>query len=270
VIELLAVSQASTPWSTFSEGVGAMVAAGIGGIGICERTLGPHDAEDLTTFRASGLRATSCVPAAGRLLTGGVARVDDLCTSVRRLAAFDPIAITAPTGPVVAMERHDARSTVLDALRAMARTAAPLHPGGVDVAIEVALGHEEELVGSVAAAVDLVDAVGEPNVRVVLDVRRYDEPPATDEVEGLVRCLDLVCLVVVGHLGPTIRSLVGDLHRLGYRGWYELRRSWAGIDDIESDLRSARDWFRTLVADPGPEWPRDTTRSPNGVTDVRA
>lgn len=155
VIEQLAVSQTSTPGTTFAQDIATFVASGIGGIGIWEGKIGAAVEPALSSFLGSGLRATVC------LLRGG--RVDEICASVRRLAAFDPVAIGAPAGWLDGGPGGPGWSAKVPGVRAMARTAATLHPGGVRVAVEAA--------GSLDSVAALLDEVGEPNTRLVLDAR---------------------------------------------------------------------------------------------------
>ncbi len=63
----IGICEFTTMLASFDEDLDAYAAAGVEGIGICELKLA-DDTADLARFRASGLRATHCVPAVPSIL----------------------------------------------------------------------------------------------------------------------------------------------------------------------------------------------------------
>ena len=102
----LSLSEISTVGASFEDDVRAYAAAGFDGIGIWEMKLGDDDA-DLEALRASGLRATNCVPLVPSILPNAVIegpddveeRVESMCASLHRLARYEPDCVLCLTGP---------------------------------------------------------------------------------------------------------------------------------------------------------------------------
>src|SRR5215211_4238363 len=132
----VSICEFTTLPASFDEDLAAYRAAGVEGIGICELKLGEGAAERL---RATGLRATHCVPAVASILPLPLMegpddpeeRVEALCASVRRLAEFEPVCVVFLTGP--ARDRDDAREIVREGIRAIAAAGVA---AGVRVALE--------------------------------------------------------------------------------------------------------------------------------------
>ena len=246
MIEQFSVAEVSTPQLTFAEDLAICVDAEVGGIGISESKLGHGgDAGALAEFLACGLRATLAVPREHCILPGPQSagpndpaeRIAMMCASVRRLAAFDPVAIGIQAGQTGTRGPAEARALIVHALRALGRTAASLHPRGFQVALEPVSPHWASrgwMVTSLADAAELIDEAAEPNLKIVLDTWHLGCPPMQD----LKQFSDLIVLVQVadrqaGALAGNERVLPGrgdiDFARLvralaglGYRGWYEL------------------------------------------------
>jgi sugar phosphate isomerase/epimerase len=280
VIEQFAVSQSWLGGTTFEQDIDVLVANGIGGLGVSEEKLLGASSAAVPAFLGSGLRATVCVPVV-HTVPGGNGALDaalsSLLASVRRLASFDPVAIAVRVDGPTTPAPDPNRSAAIQVLRAMSRTAATQHPRGIPVAIEVSpppAGTSFPGCGWLGAAVSLVEDVGEPDMGLVLDARLLS--PLADEV--VTSHLDLIAAVLVGD--PTVevpagapgapggdetgvRSVVTRLHRLGYRGWYEVRRptstvpratGWgsdAGPETIAA-IRRIRSWFESVRRDLGP------------------
>lgn len=112
------VSEFSTMPLSFDEDLAAYTAGGAEGIGIAEVKLSEgRDDESLAKLRASGLKATICLPAGLSVLPlpafpgpdDPQARIESLCASVRRLAAFAPETVLCLTGPVGDRDPQEAR-----------------------------------------------------------------------------------------------------------------------------------------------------------------
>src|SRR5205823_1391927 len=88
------------------------------------------------------------------------ARIDAICASLHRLAAFEPSGVVCLTGPAGARDRDDARGLVLDGLREIAAEAAR---AGVRVALEPFQREGIEswsLVNTLGEAAELIDEAG--------------------------------------------------------------------------------------------------------------
>lgn len=284
MIERFAVAEISTHSLTFAQDLAAYVDEDIGGIGIWEFKLGiGPDGEAIDSFLASGLRATLAVPQVWSILPNPVLpeptepsdRIDMICSSARRLAAFDPVAIGVQTGGTSGVTRTKARTVIVQGLRQLCRTAAGLHPRGFDIAIEPVhhgLGDEWSAISSLTDAVELIDDVGEPNLKIVLDSwHMADDPELRDGLDRYVRKIALVQVAdrkaangdwrdrtLPGDGMIDFSSLVRALDRLGYRGWFELEISsddGSGDNEVPGSpprerptdvLHRAQTWFRHL------------------------
>ena len=102
--------------------------------------LGDDDA-DVQALRASGLRATNCVPLVPSILPNTViegpedveTRIEALCASMHRFARYEPDCVLCLTGPAGGRDEADARGLVIDGLR---RIAAAADEAGVRLGLE--------------------------------------------------------------------------------------------------------------------------------------
>ena len=175
----LSISAVSTLTASFAEDLDAYAGAGADGIGIWELKLPQgEDEESLELVRASGLEVTNCVPLVPSILplpliAGPIdprERVEAICASIRRLAAFEPHGVVCLTGPAGDRSDAEARRIVVDGLRRIGREA---KANGLRVGLEPfqRLGHEDwALATSIVEAVELVDDAGEPALGITFDV----------------------------------------------------------------------------------------------------
>ncbi len=184
----LSLSEISTVGATFEEDVAAYSAAGFEGIGIWEFKLPEDDEANLKLLREAGLSVANCIPEVPSLLPLRLPgmqgppdpeqRVEALCRSMRRLAAYEPESVLCLTGPVGRFE--NARSMVVEGLREVAAAA---HEVGVRLGLEPS--HPAQLetvsfVNSVADALALLDEAGLENVGLMVDTYNlWHEPPET-------------------------------------------------------------------------------------------
>jgi sugar phosphate isomerase/epimerase len=173
------ISAVSTLTASFAEDLDAYRAAGADGIGIWELKLpAGEDERSLELVRASGLEVTNCVPLVPSILPlplidGPVdprERVEAICASIRRLAAFSPRSVVCLTGPAWERPEAEARRLVLDGLRRIGREA---RANGVRIGLEPfqRLGAEQwALATSIAEAVELLDAAAEPALGLTFDI----------------------------------------------------------------------------------------------------
>lgn len=277
MIEQFGVAASSLPALTFEQDLAVLVAAEIGGIGIEESALGAGpDAGRLAQFYESGLRATSAVPTLHSIFpvadpSSAVSdadlaeRLGKMCSSVRRLAAFDPVAVKVQAGPLCGRSLAEFRALVVHGLRMLARTATKLHPRPFQIALEP-VAPEWAVHGwpvtSLSEAAELIDEAGEPNVRIVLDT--WHQADAT--IEEIARFTNRVVLVEIaergqGALYPAAAAsaerhamgadgsgcavIIRSLFEAGYRGWYEMEAPvGSNPDSVTSALAQARSVFR--------------------------
>lgn len=259
MIEKLSIASRALPGARLENDLETCVEAGLGGCGIWEPKLPPSaDAALVAHFAASGLRATLAMPAVSTILpTSGAsgpakpsARTDAICTSVRRLAAFDPTAVLCAAGPSGELEGREARAIVVGALRRIARTAATARIGELLVGLEPShpsLERDASIVSSLAGAAELVADVGEPNLGIVLDTWHLGD--SADLVESVAKHADLIIGVQVSDrpAAPSspadraipgegvldLRIILGALESAAYGGWYELEVSSRELSAVE-------------------------------------
>jgi sugar phosphate isomerase/epimerase len=185
---ILSLSEISTIGATFREDLRAYAAAGFDGIGIWEMKLGEDDAGDLEAFRASGLRATNCVPAVPSILPNGVIegpedvkeRVEQICASMHRFAAFAPDSVLCLTGPAGDREEQEARELVIDGLR---RIAAAADTAGVRLGLEPIHASQRDalsLVTTIPQTLELLHEAGLPDVGLMVDLWHLWDSPAIE------------------------------------------------------------------------------------------
>ena len=242
---LFAVCEFTTLNASFEADLAAYAAAGADGIAICELKLeADREDEQLAAFRASGLTATSCVPAVPSLLPLPLLpgpdepeeRVEAIRAGIRRLAPFEPTALVCLTGPAGELGEDEARRVVIEGLRAVAEEAAR---HGIPVALEPMSAHFRDdwtLITTLQEAADLADEAGVANIGLVFDTwHLWDTPDLYAELER--HSERIACVHVNDWREPTRswcdRVLPGDgvadlpamlraLHDAGWRGSYDL------------------------------------------------
>ena len=185
----LGLSEISTVGASFAEDVAAYAAAGFDAIGIWEFKLPEDDEANLALLRAHGLRVANCIPAVPAVLQLAVPgmegpadpeeRVDSLCASVRRFAAYEPECVACLPGILGGRTEDEGRAVLVDGIRRVAEAARaagvrvgfePIHPSQRDVA---------GFVGSLAAADAVLTEAGTPAVGILFDAYHvWDDPDA--------------------------------------------------------------------------------------------
>jgi sugar phosphate isomerase/epimerase len=237
----LSLSEISTPGASFRDDLRAYAAAGFDGIGIWESKLG-DDESDLAAFRASGLRATNCVPRVPSILPNAVIdgpfdveeRIESLCASMVRLARYEPESVLLLTGPAGDMSEADARPVVVQGLQRVAAAAATR---GVRLGLEPIHASERDgltLVTTIRETLDLLAEAGLPDVGIMVDLWHvWDAPTIEDDLRQTV---DRITGVHVADWHPpprTDRALPGEgisrtreliavLARAGFRGSWDV------------------------------------------------
>ena len=239
------VSQVSTLAASFADDVRAYARAGLDGLGVWELKLGDGpDDEALELFEASGLGSTSAVPDVPSILPLPLlpgpddprARIDSICASVHRLAAFRPSGVVCITGPAEGLDPDTARGLVVDGLREITAEA---ELAGVRMALEPFQreGLEEwSLVNTIGEAVELIEETGSPALGIQFDVwHLWNTPDLFEEIEREVH--RFVGVHVNDRREPTrswadrvlpgegiagVPAILGALERAGWDGCYDL------------------------------------------------
>lgn len=254
----LSLSEISTVNAPFADDVAAYAAAGFDGIGIWEMKLPDDDGANIALLRDSGLDVASCVPAIPSILPlrlpgmEGPAdhgeRIDALCASMRRLAAFEPECVLCLTGPVGDLEPAHARDLVVDGLGAVAAAA---REAGVRFGLEPAHPAQHEtvsFVNTIADALALLDDAGLDDVGVMADTYNlwHERPEAFAAVAARVTGLHVAD--EPPDLGRTDRVLPGEGGRQSADIVAALAAAgWDGYLDVE--IFSTPDLFWGLSVD---------------------
>jgi sugar phosphate isomerase/epimerase len=234
----LSISQITTVAAPFAEDVAAYAAAGAEGIGIWEMKLGDDDGRDLALVREAGLTVTHCVPEVPSILPlplmegplEAEERIEAICASVRRLAAFDPVCVLFLTGP------GGPHETVVDGIRRIAEAG---REAGVRVALEpVQRGYAEywTIVSDVGPALELLGQAEADDAGVLVDTwHLWNSPTLLDDLRAQVG--RIAGVHVADWRDPTRntsdRAFPGDgvadlaailrtLDEAGYAGWYDV------------------------------------------------
>jgi sugar phosphate isomerase/epimerase len=254
----LALSEISTVSASFAEDVAAYAAAGFDAIGIWEMKLPEDDAANRSLLRDAGLAVANCVPTVPSILPLRLPgmegppdveeRVAALCTSVRRLAAYEPESVLVITGPVGDRDLSEARTLVCDGLREIAAAAReagvrlglePIHPGQDD---------SVSWVHSTSAALELLDGTGLTDVGVMVDTYNlwHEDPVSIAAIADRVTGLHVADQP--GEPGRTDRVLPGEggTHAEGVVRAL-VGAGWHGSIDVE--IFSTPDGFWALPTD---------------------
>jgi sugar phosphate isomerase/epimerase len=175
----LSLSTISTLNASFAEDVAAYAAAGFDAIGLWEFKLPDDDAGNAEALRAAGLSVSNCIPTIPSFLQLAIPgmegpvdpgeRIDAICASTRRLAAYDPECVLCLSGPLGGRTEAEGRAIVVEGLRRAAATARdagvrlgfePIHPAQRDTA---------GFVTSLADALALLAEAGADDVGIMAD-----------------------------------------------------------------------------------------------------
>ncbi len=238
------VSEFSTLNLSFEQDLAAYAAGGAEGIGLAEAKLpAGQDAESLARLRESGLEAVICLPTMLSVLPlppfpgpdDPAERVESLCASVRRLAAFEPEVVLCLTGPAGERDPDEARRIAVEGLREVARTAQEV---GVRVALEpihASARDDFTLVDTIPGAVEVVEEVGLP-MGVIFDTwHLWDTPDVLEHIREHAHRFPAVHVndwrdptrgwddrALPGEGVMDLPAMFGALEAGGFDGWYEL------------------------------------------------
>jgi sugar phosphate isomerase/epimerase len=237
---LFSISETTTYPASFEEDLAAYKAAGVDGIGIWEFKLPKgKDAQSLEALRASGLPATICVPDVPCILPDAYFREPrdpkerrkELCASIRRLAAFNPVGVMVLSGAPSDNPAAD-RRTIVEGLKAAADTAGEI---GVELGFEAIRKDAGSIISTLPETLGIIEDIGAPNIRVIFDSWHFWDLP--DILNDLRKHADrFICIQVNDRRRPRSwadRLLPGDgdldlggffgaLESGGFKGWYDL------------------------------------------------
>jgi len=185
----LGLSEISTVGASFAEDVAAYAAAGFDAIGLWEFKLPQDDAANVALLREHGLAVANCVPTVPSLLQLAIPgmegpaepeeRLEALCASVRRLAAYEPECVACLAGPLGGHSEDEGRALLLEGLRRVAGTA---RAAGVRIGFEPVHPSQRDAAGFVTSLSD-ADAVlaeaGAGEVGILLDTYHVWDDPQT-------------------------------------------------------------------------------------------
>jgi len=235
----LALSEISTVGAGLAEDAAAYAAAGFDAIGLWEFKLPPDDEANAALLRAHGLAVANCVPTVPAVLQLAIPgmegpadpeeRIEAICASVRRLAAYEPESVLVLTGPRGGRSQSEATAIVVDGLQ---RIAAVARDAGVRLGLEPIHPAEVETtswVNTAGAAAALLDAAGLDDVGVMADTYNlWDDGDAAGwlaanpaRVTGLHvagRPTGAPGRVLPGEAGERDRELVAALRGSGWKG----------------------------------------------------
>lgn len=251
----LGLSEISTVSASFAEDVAAYAAAGLDAIGIWEFKLPPGDDANLRLLRDAGLAVANCVPAVPSVLPLAIPgmegpaapdeRVEALCASVRRLAAYEPESVLFLSGPIGPRRTEaGARAAVVAAAR---RLAAVARETGVRLGLEPVHRSQRETAGFVttlAGAEELLREAGADEVGILLDTYHvWDDPDVLGWIDSHVDRVSGVHVSDWPEPGRSDRVLPGE----GMSGSRELVRAlagagWDGTLDVEIFSTPERFW----------------------------
>ena len=232
------ISQITTLPASFEDDLAAYAAAGLDGIGIWELKLSPDgdDGRAHEAFSRSGLAAASAVPSIPSILplpllggpTDPAARIDGLCGSIHRLAAFGAKGIVCLTGTGLGLDPGRAREMVVDGLSTLAGEAAL---AGVRIALEPYQadgGAEWTIATTIPEAVELIrDAGDQPSLGLQFDAWHLWNTPTL--FEDIRREIDRIAGV---HLSDV---------RQPTRGWADRVLPGDGLADLPAIVSALDD-----------------------------
>ena len=253
----LSLSTISTLNASFGEDVEAYAAAGFDAIGLWELKLPADDAANLELLRSHGLAVSNCVPAVPSFLPLAIpgmegprepeARIEAICASIRRLAAYDPGCVLCLSGPLGELAPDEGRAIVVDGLRRAAATASttgvalgfePIHPAQVETA---------GFVTSLREALALLDEAGLDDVGIMADTFNLVHETTADVVAATRRFTGLHVADELPQPVAGVRALPGAAGRSAELVAALRDSGWDGTLDVE--IFSTPDTFWALRAD---------------------
>jgi len=266
----LSMNETTTFRWSFEEDVANYAAAGIPAIGVWRQKLSDcGEAKAIPLLRESGLKASHLLWAGG--FTGSDGRsfresVQDALGALQLAKRLGAGSLVVYSGARAGHTYNHARRLIRDALAELAPPAAEL---GVNLALEPmhpACATEWTFLTSVDDVLELIDAVGSPQVKMVFDTYHLGHDEAILERIGQITPhLAIVqlgdarqppageqnrCLLGQGTL--PLREIVAALADAGYDGYYDVELLGEEIEtsDYHSLLEHAKEAFARLLGQP--------------------
>ncbi len=253
----LSLSAISTLNASFADDVAAYAAAGFDAIGLWEFKLPEGDMANVALLRAAGLSVSNCVPTVPSFLQLAIPgmegpadpeeRVDAICASIQRLAAYEPGCVLCLSGPLGGRSPTEGREIVVEGL---AQAAAAAREAGVTLGFEPIHPAQHDSAGfvtSLADALDLLDRAGAHDVGIMADTFNLGH----ERDEALVFVLDRITGL---HVADELPEPVSGVRALPVRNGRSaqivraLRASgWNGTLDVE--IFSTPEAFWALAPD---------------------
>ena len=267
----LSMNETTTFRWSFEEDVTQYAAAGIPAIGVWRQKLSDcGEARGIELLAESGLKVSHLLWAGG--FTGSDGRsfrasLDDASDALKTAARLGAPSLVVYSGARAGHTFNHARRLIKDALVQLAPQAAelkvflavePMHPG---------CAAEFTFLNSVDDVLDLLSAVGSPQVKMVLDT--YHLGHNGDIIPRIPELVSHVALVQLGdakhppcgeqdrcRLGEgsiPLKGIVDALAAAGYQGYYDVELLGEEMEhvDYRALLRHAKEAFARLVSDPG-------------------
>jgi sugar phosphate isomerase/epimerase len=234
-----------TPHNSVFEDIEQVARIGADGLGLYEGKFGDADDDAIREALAeSGLAPTFCIPSLWTFLVGPVggsaierdpnARLELICNSITRLAAFSPLAIVVGPGTSGdAANPAEPIEAVADGLATVADVAAE---HGTRIAFELLTERRGCPLPWLPGIVEFIDDVGRDNVGVLFDVwHSWTEPDINEKLRKYAHRIDCVHVndprpdertwadrVLPGNGRDVAVEMIAALIEADYQGWYEL------------------------------------------------
>ncbi len=183
----LSLSTISTLNASFADDVAAYAEAGFDAIGLWEFKLPEDDVANVAQLRASALSVSNCIPTVPSFLQLAIPgmegpadpeeRVEAICTSIRRLAVYDPECVLCLSGPLGGRAEAEGRELVVTGLR---RAAGAARQAGVRLGFEPIHPAQRDSAGfvtSLADALALLDEADADDVGIMADTFNLGHEP---------------------------------------------------------------------------------------------
>ena len=267
----ISISCPTTYSATIDEDIRNYSAAGATGIGLWEYKLAGHNDEQVRQAVAdAGLQATLCCPEVPSLIPDPFfaepadpdARTAALITAIKRFAPFQPAGILVTTGQPGEYGLAKAKEIVIEKLKPVADAAGEL---GITIGLEPYRQTSGTLATSLPEVIEMIDAVGRPNVKVIVDVWHYWDVP--DGLADLREHVDRIVgvqmsdwreptrgwgdRVLPGDGTIDLRAILRTLTGAGYDGWYD-------VEVFSDDGRFGADYPDSVWSRPAADVARDS------------
>ena len=232
-----------TPHNGVFDDIEQIARTGANGIGLWEGKFGDGDDHAIGEALAEhGLRAALCMPREWTILATHLSRAERdpkkrtqmICESIRRLAAFDPVAIVV--GPGASGDASKPAGPIEAVAEGLAEIADVAAEHGARISFELLAERRGCTFPDLPSIVSFIDEIGRANVGVLFDVwHSWCEPDLRAHLRAHASRIDCVHMndvrveertwadrVLPGEGRGVAPEIVATLIDAGYDGWYEL------------------------------------------------